>query len=56
VYLASPTGNAERPEADTFNDPLFVRLREAGRGHVDLFGMSTQVVRPVVFDSAVCLG
>ena len=37
VYLAFPTYTPERPEADTFNDPLFLRLREAARGHVDLF-------------------
>jgi predicted permease len=49
VYLASPTDNPERPEADTFNDPLFVRLRDASRGYVDLFGMSTQVIRPVKY-------
>ena len=35
VYLAFPTYTPERPEADTFNDPLFVRLREASRGQVD---------------------
>src|SRR5215210_3074808 len=46
VYLAFPTYTPERPEADTFNDPLFLRLREAGRGRVDLFAMSTQVMRP----------
>ena len=49
VYVAFPTYNAERPESDTFNDPTFVRLRDAGRGHVDLFAMSTQVLRPVIF-------
>jgi putative ABC transport system permease protein len=49
VYLAFPTGNPERPEADTFNDPTFVRLREAARGFVDLFAMSTQVVRQATF-------
>ncbi len=49
VYLAFPTYTPERPEGDTFNDPLFVRLREAGRGHVDLFAMSTQVIRPTTF-------
>lgn len=49
VYLAFPTYTPERPEADTFNDPLFVRLREATRGDVELFAMSTQVIRPVIF-------
>jgi putative ABC transport system permease protein len=49
VYATFPTGNADRPVSDTFNDPTFVRLREAGRGHVDLFAISTQVMRPVTF-------
>ena len=49
VYLAFPTDNPERPEADTFNDPLFVRLRDASREHVALFAMSTQVIRPTIF-------
>jgi predicted permease len=49
VYLAFPTYSAERPEADTFNDPTFRRLRDASREQVDLFAMSTQVIRPVRF-------
>ena len=49
VYLAFPTYTPERPESETFNDPVFVQLRDAGRGHVDLFAMSTQVIRPVIF-------
>jgi predicted permease len=49
VYLAFPTDTPERPESDTFNDPLFVRLRDASRGQVALFAMSTQVMRPAVF-------
>jgi predicted permease len=52
VYLANPTDNPDRPESDTFNDPLFVRLRAAGRGAVDLFAMSTQVLRPVFHTDA----
>ena len=52
IYLAFPTDNAERPEADTFNDPLFVRLRDAARERVDLFAMSTQVMRKVAFADA----
>ena len=50
VYLSFSTFSADRPEADTFNDPAFVRLREAGRGKVDLVAMSTQVIRPVFFN------
>ena len=52
VYVAFPTYNPERPESDTFNDPTFARLRDAGRGHIDLFAMSTQVLRPVIFADA----
>jgi putative ABC transport system permease protein len=52
IYLTFPTGTPERPEADTFNDPLFLRMRDAGRGRVDLFGMSTQVMRQVKFADA----
>jgi len=50
IYLTVPTGNPERPEGDTFSDPVFLRLRDAARGHVDLFAMSTQVLRPAKFD------
>ena len=52
VYLTFPTYNPERPEADTFNDPLFLRLREASREHVALFAMSTQVMRKAAFADA----
>jgi predicted permease len=52
IYLAFPTHNPDRPEADTFNDPLFVALRDAGTAHVSLFAMSTQVIRPVIFAGA----
>jgi predicted permease len=49
VYLAFGSSVVDQPESDTFNDPLFVRLRDAGRGSVDLFAMSTQVIRPATF-------
>jgi predicted permease len=52
VYLAFPTYTSEQPEADTFNDPLFLRLRDASRGLIDLFAMSTQVIRPAIFPDA----
>src|SRR5262245_41278517 len=52
VYLAFPTYTVERPESDTFNDPVFVRMRDAARGQADLFAMSTHVVRRVVFAGA----
>jgi putative ABC transport system permease protein len=51
VYLLFPTYTPERPEADTFNDPTFVRLRDASRNQVHLFAMSTQVIRSAVFDA-----
>lgn len=51
IYLALPTYTSERPEADTFNDPLFRDLRDAARGRADLFAMSTQVMRQVIFDA-----
>jgi predicted permease len=46
VYLAYPTYRPERPESETFSDPLFVRLRDAARPMADLFAMSTQVRWP----------
>lgn len=50
VYLTFPTNAPDQSESETFNDPAFLRLRTAGRGLVDLFAMSTQVVRPVILD------
>ena len=50
VALAFPTYTADQAESETFSDPVFVRLREAARGRVDLFAVSTQVIRPMVFD------
>ena len=52
VYLAFPTDNPERPEGETYSDPLFVRVRDASREHVTLFAMSTQVVRPTIFSDS----
>jgi len=52
VYLSFPTYVPERPESETFNDPTFVRLRDAGREYVDLFAMSTQVIRTAQFEGA----
>jgi len=51
IALSFPTFTTERTESETFNDPAFVRLRDAARGHADLFAMSTQVVNPAVFES-----
>jgi putative ABC transport system permease protein len=52
IYVAFPSGSGDGSEVDTFNDPTFVRLRDAGRGHADLFAMSTQVIRRVIFADA----
>ena len=52
VHLTFRNDDPGRPDVETFNDPLFKRLRDAGRGTVDLFAMSTQVLRPVAFDAA----
>ena len=52
IYLAFPTYTAERPEGDTFNYPVFERLRDAARGRANLFAVSTQVMRPAVIDAA----
>ncbi len=52
IYLTFPTYTPERPESDTFNDPMFVRLRDIARGRADLFAMSTQVMRPARFAGA----
>jgi predicted permease len=52
VSLAFPTDSAERPEGNTFNDPLFAALREAARGRADLFAMSTQVLRPAILGAS----
>jgi len=49
IYLAFSTPEPDRPESSTFNDPLFARLREAGRGRVDLAAFSTHVMRPATF-------
>ena len=50
IYLTFPTYSPERPEGETFSDPVFVAMRDAARGHADLFAMSTQVMRPVRLD------
>ncbi len=50
VYLAFPTYEPERPEGETFSYPIFEHLREAAPEGVDLFAMSTQVMRSARFD------
>jgi predicted permease len=52
IYLTFPSPNPEVPESDVFSDPAFVRLRDAGRGLVDLFAMSHSNKPRVTFDVA----
>ena len=52
IYLTYPTTNPERPEDDVFSDPAFVRLRDAGRGRVDLFAVVYPDRPRVTFDAA----
>ncbi len=40
------------PEDDDFSDPAFVRLRDTGRGRVDLFAMAHSNKSCVTFDAA----
>jgi predicted permease len=55
VYLTfrnvNRAGVMSPTESSTFADPMFLRLRDAGRAQVTLFAMSTQVLRRVSFDS-----
>jgi predicted permease len=51
VSLAFPTYTTERPESETFSDPMFVHLRQTSTAHVDLIAMSTHVMRPAAFDN-----
>ena len=52
IYLTYPDTNPDRPEDDVFSDPAFVRLRDAGRGRVDLFAMAYPDKPRVTFDVA----
>ena len=52
VYLTYPSTNPDRPEDDVFSDPAFVRLRDAGRGRVDLFAVVYPDRPRVTFDGA----
>ncbi|MPY87303.1 MAG: hypothetical protein GEU99_05230 [Luteitalea sp.] len=56
VYLTVPAGAPERPEDDTFSDPLFMRLRDAARGRFDLIAIGYQVIEPVSFTAAAGAG
>ncbi len=52
IYLTFPGTNPDLPEDDVFSDPAFVRLRDAGRGLVDLFAMAYPSKPRVTFDVA----
>ena len=52
IYLTFPSPNTDAPENDVFSDPAFVRLRDAGRGHIDLFAMGYPTRSRVTFDVA----
>ena len=50
IYLTFPSTNPDAPEDDVFSDPAFVRLRDAGRGLVDLFAVAYPNKPRVTFD------
>src|SRR5687767_2698884 len=52
IYLTYPGANPDMPEDDVFSDPAFVRLRDAGRGRVDLFAIAYANKPRVTFDVA----
>ena len=52
IYLTYPSANPDLPEDDVFSDPAFVRLRDAGRGRVDLVAMVYPIRPRVTFDVA----
>ena len=52
IYLTYPSTNPDLPEDDVFSDPAFVRLRDAGRGLVDLFAVAYPSKPRVTFDVA----
>lgn len=52
IYLTYPSTSPGMPDDDDFSDPAFMRLREAGRGWVDLFAMAHSSKSRVTFDAA----
>ena len=56
IHLTYPGPNPDLPEDDVFSDPAFVRLRDAGRGQVDLFAVAYPDKPRVTFDAAVEIG
>ena len=51
IYLTYPGSNPDLPEDDVFSDPAFVRLRDAGRGQVDLFAIAYPIRPRVTIDA-----
>lgn len=52
VYLTYPSDSPGAPEHDSFNYPLFERLRDASRGKVELFGVSWPRPRDVTLGNS----
>jgi putative ABC transport system permease protein len=52
AYLTFPTYDPNVPESDSFNYPLFRRLRDDSRHHVDLFAVGYPNQRPAIFPDA----
>lgn len=52
VYVTFANDESEQPEGDGFNYPLFERMRNDGRAHLDLFGMGYATMRRAAFADA----
>jgi len=52
IYLTLPASSPDAPEKDDFSDPVFTRLRDVGRGRVDLFAIRYPDKPRVTFDLA----
>src|SRR5215510_1760505 len=52
VYLTYPSDRPGAAEGDSFNYPLFERLRDASREKIELFGVSTPRTRDVTFGNS----
>ena len=52
VYLTYPSDRPGAPEADSFNYPLFERLRDTSREKVELFGVSWPRPRDVTLGNS----
>ena len=52
VYLTYPSDRPGAPDGDSFNYPLFERLRDASREKVELFGVSSPRPRDVTLGNS----